>query len=338
MKKFLIISFLFLFPLYFLVFVYVIIDPYKVIYHHAPFYETRNNFTIHRGYVSTMTFKEQIEKYGYNSYIFGNSRSLFYEVETWQKYLPLNSSCYHFDESGGCVRGLYEKVEYINKHHADLDYALIVLDEELLSFYERTGPLFMPIPELKTGFRLFQQLSFHFKYFSCFIKPKIFVAILDYSIFRTYRSYMKSIIDPLEISYDIKSNEIRLVEIESKIDNGNYYTDEKMSVFNHAQFPSDSCTCHLDEEKVILLKNIKDIFDSKRTSFKVVISPLYDQKKMNIQTVLTLQSIFGEANVYDFSGINKWNQDYRNYYEASHYRPQVAAEIMSIIYNKNNSD
>lgn len=58
-------------------------------------------------------------------------------------------------------------------------------------------------------------------------------------------------------------------------------------------------------------------------------------QNMNKKDLAELQSIFGIRKVYDFSGINEITNDYRNYYEDSHYIPHVADTYLEIIYNEN---
>ena len=67
-----------------------------------------------------------------------------------------------------------------------------------------------------------------------------------------------------------------------------------------------------------------------------MISPLYNKMKLHNEDLEYLKKVFGETNVFDFSGINKFTNDYRNYYESSHYRPHVAREILKIVYNGDN--
>ncbi len=104
-------------------------------------------------------------------------------------------------------------------------------------------------------------------------------------------------------------------------------------VFENAQSPYVFSPEVLDDEKITYLNEIKKIFEKHHTSYKIIISPLYDQMKLKRATYMTLCDIFGKQNVYDFSGVNKWNRDYHNYSETSHYRPKVAAEILEIIYS-----
>jgi hypothetical protein len=47
-----------------------------------------------------------------------------------------------------------------------------------------------------------------------------------------------------------------------------------------------------------------------------------------------LQGIFGKENVYDFSGINEFTEDYHNYYEAGHYRPLLGNKLLERIYKR----
>jgi len=81
-----------------------------------------------------------------------------------------------------------------------------------------------------------------------------------------------------------------------------------------------------------LLNDMASIFHKQKTDYRIVISPLYDQLKLNAGDLETLRRIFGTENVYDFSGINEITKDYHNYYENSHYRPHVCTSILDEIY------
>ena len=82
-----------------------------------------------------------------------------------------------------------------------------------------------------------------------------------------------------------------------------------------------------------MLQEIFDIFTKHKTNYKVIINPLYDQVKFNNQDLNYLIQLFGKDKVFDFSGVNKFTNDYKNYYETEHYRPTVANEVMKEIYN-----
>ena len=88
----------------------------------------------------------------------------------------------------------------------------------------------------------------------------------------------------------------------------------------------------ITEKGVELLSQIHQLFVNGNTNYKIVVSPLFDQIKLNPIDKSILDSIFDAENVYDYSGINKYTADTLNYYEASHYRPRVAVQILEEIY------
>lgn len=331
MKKFLRKIAIFSIPLLFLVITYVITDVFKVIYHYDPYYTDTYYIGVNRAYGSTMTYINQNPKYNYDSFIFGNSRSLFYEIDTWKKYLPTGSRCMHFDESGGSISGVHNKIAYIDRTGGELKNALLVIDHELLSRNEqKEGYLFISPPILKGNSNF---INFHVQHFCAFLNLKFLTALADYNIFGKFRPYMRNLISDGHSIYIPEYNEFQKTLTEKEINEGTYYDASHLKVFEDVQEPGTFSKEMIDKDGEEMLKNIKHIFDKHHTSYKIVISPLYDQIKLNRNTLNLLCQIFGENNVYDFSGVNKWNTDYHNYYEQSHYRPIVSSEIMDKIYS-----
>lgn len=192
MKNFLVKITLFCLPFFILVIIYVTTDVFKVIYHYAPFYTDSDYIGVNRAYGSTMTYINQNPKYHYDSFIFGNSRSFFYEIDTWKKYLPKKSVCMHFDESGGSISGVRDKISFIDKNSGHLKNVLLVIDHDLLSRLEqKDGYLFISPPILKNNKNI---IDFHLQHFFAFINPKFLVALADYNLFGIIRPYMKSFI------------------------------------------------------------------------------------------------------------------------------------------------
>ena len=243
----------------------------------------------------------------------------------------------HFDASGGTVKGLYDKVRYIDKTGGQLNNALLVLDWDLLSRDPRSaetmeGDYLMALPPILTDNETF--VSFHFRHFNAFMNFKFLTALLGYNLFGDDSQYWGQffLVDDNK-RYIPEYNETQFVAIEKRIKEGRYYDVAHTKVFENAQSPNIFSPEVLDDEKITYLNEIKKIFEKHHTSYKIIISPLYDQMKLKRATYMTLCDIFGKQNVYDFSGVNKWNRDYHNYYETSHYRPKVAAEILEIIYS-----
>ncbi len=331
MKKFLKHVIIFCIPIYILAIVYIVTDVFKVIYHYDPFYVDSYYIGINRAHGSTMTYINQNPKYKYDSFIFGNSRSLFYEIDTWKKYLPKGSRCMHFDESGGSISGVCNKVVFVDKNTANFRNALLVIDHELLSRFEQTNGYLFISPPILTGYSNF--INFHAQHFMAFLNPKFLVALADYNIYGKFRPYMQNLISDGHSTYIPQYNEFQKTLTEKEINEGTYYDTEHLKVFEDVQEPGTFSSEELDNKDIACLQDIKNVFDKHHTSYKIVISPLYDQIKLNRATYNTLCKIFGRNNIYDFSGVNKWNKDFHNYYEQSHYRSVVSAEIMDIIYS-----
>lgn len=335
MTKFAKYIFFFFIPFIFVIAIYIATDVFKIIYSYNPYYESSYYVGLNRAYGSLVTYKNQNSKYHYDSFIFGNSRSLFYEIDTWKKYLPNGSRCIHFDANGGTIGGLHDKIAYIDRTGGNLKNALLVIDYGLLSNYERKeGYLYVTPPMLKGNASFSDYINFHYQHFIAFINPVFVTAIVDYNIFHTFRPYMQTLIINGKSTYNPEYNEYQWIDIEKEIKKGSYYDDNHIRVFNGVQKPGSYSEEHLNKKEIESLTDIKKIFDKHQTNYRIVISPLYDQIKLNRNSYNILCKIFGKQKVFDFSGINKWNKDYHNYYETSHYRPIVSNEIMDLIYKK----
>ena len=83
-----------------------------------------------------------------------------------------------------------------------------------------------------------------------------------------------------------------------------------------------------------MLNEIQRIFAKHHTDFKIILSPNYEQEKLNPADRELLNTFFGKSNIYDFSGINSFTNNTDNYYETAHYKPQVCDSIMAIVYGK----
>lgn len=330
MKRFLFFCLLLCLPLVISVIVYLVIDPFKVVKKYEVYYEPDDFVSINRGWATAMHYINTNDTCRYNSFIFGNSRSIAYHEIEWRKYIPESCVCYHFDESGGSMGHLFHEIEYISKH-SNIDQALLVLDWYILSRMSYEGYLFNLCPALD-GNKNF--LGFHLDCFKAFYQFGFFKAFFDYRFNRVYKPYMEDyFINPKwQYDYNPNNNELSWIKQEESIARGDYYDTKRMEVFQNVQFPGYVHDAVIDVERLELLKSIKAIFDIKQTDYRIVLSPVYDQSKIHPSDMQKLYDVFGEQYVYDFMGINKWTIDYHNYYEYSHYRPCVANEIMQLVY------
>lgn len=323
---------LFMLPLLPVVATYVYFDPFKVLRSYDVYYVEGDGGYLNKNYVSTMNYINKRDKYHYDSFIFGNSRSMFYMIADWQQHLDDDSQCYHFTESGGSINGLYYKLRLIEEKGDPINNALFVIDYSLLSCMDRDGDgaLFIMPPALNRNKNF---LFFHLENFLQWTNVDYLSLWFRYRITGKYTDDMIEYIakDENYKYYNPVTNEEPLHVQDSLISIGKYYDNGRIAVFDNQHRPKiwDSI---LDDEAIKVLSDIRDILHRNNTDYRIVISPLYDQVTLNPKDIQALHRIFGESHVYDFSGINEITQDYHNYYEPSHYVPRVAAAIMDKVY------
>lgn len=320
-----------------LVGLYVYLDPFKVVKTYTAFYEenAQGGVELNKDYVSTMTYLRQVKTEGYNAFIFGNSRSIFYQVDDWRQHLGPQAACFHFDASGESLWALEKKVAYISQNGGSLDDVLLVLDAALLEqVTPKTGHLFTISPELVHHSNV---VDFHTTAFMTFIRPKFLYAYLDYWHTGTVKPYMKKLglLDDSPFSYCVQTNEIRYDAFEQQIAENAYYTPARIASFMRERRKSGP---RIQSEQKRLLGSIQAIARKHSTRVKVIISPLYDQIPFDATDLDYLKELFGATNVLDASGVNDITADYTNYYESSHYRPHVAKMLLDSVYALSESD
>lgn len=326
-----------LIPALFLLLLYALLDPFKVLGSYENFYpgNEKARVGLDRDYVSTTTLIQNSKDIQYDSFIFGNSRSLFYQIDDWKPFLETDANCFHFDASGETIWALHKKVQFLDKKGYALKNALLVLDHAtLIQDTQREGHLSVISPQLVGYSNLIQ---FHATFFQVFLDPDFLFAYSDYLITGKVKPYMKKkhLLSDTPSNYNVKLNEIRYDHFEKMIRENRYYTPERMERFYERDTSLQPCyeQSILENQKKMLI-DIASILEKHNTKTKVVISPLYDQYKLNTDDVTFLISLFGSDNVHDFSGVNDITNDYHNYYESSHYRPHVARYILDTIYSR----
>lgn len=327
---------LFASPILVLVVYYFILDPFKVIYSYDQYFENgkSNVVTQNKGYISTQTFLKQHNKEAYNSFIFGSSRTLFYRIENWRKYLDSEARCFHMDGSGESIYAIARKMEFLQREGAEIKNALLVLDEEALrQTTVPPGHIFVLHPSVDSTVGY---MDFHSEFLTTYFRPRFLFGLIDYQISGEMKPYMKAhklLIDN-EVEYDVRINEMKFTGNDRLLDQSMYYTPERMKVFHERSKQEATGDTIIREEHYKLLQQIATIFKEEQTDYRVVISPLYNQVKLNPSDLMLLKHLFGTDRVFDFSGKNEITEDYRNYYENSHYLPSVCNHILEEVYQR----
>jgi hypothetical protein len=118
-------------------------------------------------------------------------------------------------------------------------------------------------------------------------------------------------------------------------DNSDRFYESRKAIFYHRDETAKSYQpAVIKDVQLTYLKEIRRILAANGTNYKIIISPLYDQKYISPDDLVRLKEVFGPDNVYDYSGINDITRDIHNYYETSHFRPHVARRIMAEIYSR----
>jgi hypothetical protein len=333
---------IFVSPFVLFLLLYIILDPFKVIKsydnYYDNYYDSKHIYEVilNRDYVNTMTFDKYYQKNQYNSFILGNSRSMFYEMEDWKSHIGKESRCYHFDAFGESLYGICKKVNYIEEKKLKMDNVLLILDYSTLVLINPLDKYLNIISPPLEKYKNF--VAFHVAFIKAFCMPKFTKAYLDYRISGEIKPYMieEQLFSKTEINYDLKTNEITYPEIEKLINEGKYYTEEKIKTFHRNDTIQTYSPVVIKNQQKEMLRAIFESFERNKTHYKIIISPLYNQEKLNSQDLEYLESLFGKQHVFDFSGINEFTKDYSNYYDSdSHYRPLVSREILQLIYKNN---
>lgn len=326
---------LFVLPFVLLIVLYVAIDPYKKIWHYDVY--LCDYVMLNRGDISTKVYLNNRDKYKFDSFIFGSSRSTAFTSRQWGQYLSRYNTPYSYGSWNEPIEGIYNKLALVDSLNDNINNALIIFD------VDRTFIDSKDFNPLSGDHYLVSKKSF-FDYqtnaiINYFKDPALVLSSIDYNLFHVKRPYMKGFIgmekgdlDPVNNDWDLNS-EKRIIS-----DSANYY-NKVLYKFYKRSSTQRYAGIQITKKKELFLNRMKAIFDKRHTKYKIVIAPLYDQIKLNPVDLALLNKIFGVNNVYDYSGINsKTNNIYNFAYDVVHFRKKLGNIILKEIYIKNNSN
>ncbi len=319
-----------LIPLLIITLGYLYYDPFKVV-------KSYNDYSYphvipNRDFISTEMFLKNQAKEKYNSFIFGSSRTLAFRPYSWAKYLPNQAKPFMFDASGESIYGIYTKLKYLDSKKVKIDNALLILcrDASFANDANHKGHLFIKHPTTSGE----SNFDFHWLFYKAYLSPKFLFYFYNYTFTNKFKPYMSGFIENRKITFDIKTNEIRILDQENEISKSadDYYAKREAIFYKRHGQKIDSVD-RINKKYLSMLDEIKKILAKNKTNYKVVLTPLYEQVKFSKNDFKVLKATFG-LNLYDFTGKNKFTDDQRNYYETSHFRPNVGDSIFEIIYRK----
>jgi hypothetical protein len=309
---------------------YVSNDPFKVIrtytdYDHAEIFENE-------GVMSWYKYKQNRNKAHYDSFIMGNSCTKAFRGEDWKKYIK--GTPFRLFNNGVGLADLYDMLSALDRQkNQPIKNLFITLDKSVLkSSYPKNGFMHVMPPEVSK----MSEMSFQMTFIHGFFCPGFTIPYIDYSIFHIYRnSTMQDIINPIGFTrYGMMNNAFNYKEIQIKDLKEKYWqTNKWKSIFDkHKTAVYEKCC--IGKAQIHLLKSMEAICHRHHTNAKIVISPSLNSGKMNDKDIAIIKKIFGNGNVFDYSGTNEISNDYHNFYDDSHYRTEVGRRILKFIYGK----
>jgi hypothetical protein len=325
---------IFISPCFILPIFYFVMDPFHIFSSIKDYSRPQHRVTINAGHIATRIYDKYHDDFNYDSFIFGNSRSIFWEIDHWKNYIQPNSKCFHFNQSSETLFGINKKILFIDRKGGVIKNALIILDVDSILDSSRSGYMSLTSPILLSSLGHF--VKFHLSHFKAFVSPRFLFNFIIYKSTGNYYNFMSKTFNISPLVYEFSSNESRYEQFERiiKKDYTLFYNKKLMTRFyerNEKEITSDNIIFK-NERKLFV--EIKNIFNKHQTNYKIIINPLYNQFRINDKDLKILNSIFGKENVFNFSGKNKFTNDFKNYYEDSHYRPHVSKEIMKMIYTE----
>src|SRR5215204_6317696 len=84
---------------------YIYLDPFKVLRNYHNYYPEDNFMVYNRDHISSQKYITNKDKYGYNSFIFGSSRTIAFKTPDWKPLLPPGSNPFLYDASVESIYG-----------------------------------------------------------------------------------------------------------------------------------------------------------------------------------------------------------------------------------------
>lgn len=322
MKKFLIKLLLFSIPLYGIIILALIVDPYHVFPFHREEIIT-NNFGINSRLLKTNYLKNRLPK-DFNFFIFGSSRAGPFRTEDIRHLNPLLRP-YNYYVDGETVEGIQKRLAFVIRQGYPITHAIILLDfSATIEEISKMGLIFMEPP-------WFSERSWAYFYLR---------HLLIFSQLRAVSTFLFNDQKQNNHKFDIRTGDNYFVDADNSLesDPDSYYRRVTYSKFpvcaEPGTFPpivGGIMPRVFGGEIVEHLKDIKEILDENHIAYKILYPPFFHRQKLHPSDNLTLTSIFGQ--LYNFSGENEITTNFRNYYEADHYRPHIARQILQIMFD-----
>ena len=312
-------SVLFAIPFWALIALYVYDDPFMVLRKYEIY---DSDVMLNEQQVGWQIYRNHKDSVHFNSFILGNSCAMAFRCGEWEKYLAPGDRAIRLFGNAESMKAISLKLRALDREGAEIKNVLMILDRTSLSRFELLTGASHILPAAVSGRNPF---TVQLEFLQAFATPDFLFPYLKYRITGNVEPDMKRM-NPHGRIRDSKNNDAfnpREKQIEQEgelpVERDGTATIAEPAIFHRQR---------------MVLDEIMEVLRRHGTSIRVLISPDYNQKKLHPDDREILQGIFGKENVYDFSGINEFTEDYHNYYEAGHYRPLLGNKLLERIYKR----
>lgn len=319
-------------PALFIIALVIYWDPFKIYFSYDDYY-TNNVITGNREDICYKLYNKSAQKK--SNFIIGNSRSHAFKTNYWSKKISQKpTTCFHYDGSGMGLYRATNAIIYLDNQTEKIDNILLVIDPTFLNEIENPSDhLFIQHPCVSNE----SKIAYYWTFIKSSIDVKFILYNIIYKITGEYYNFMGLYISSsknFHTSNNSTGDIYYAYDKDIAKDSVKYYQNllSKREFYNRNKSLRVSAPI-LKNKQIQMLSEIRQVVNSNKCQIKIVVSPLYDQLKLNINDKRILVRMFGEKNVFDYSGINDLTSDYTNFYESSHYKPYIANTIINEIYN-----
>ncbi len=265
----------------------------------------------------------------YDSYVFGSSRAGVIDPGMLRKSLN-NVNYYNLCVHSANSLDYILQLNYLNGFGAKIKNVLLVIDIDLMSDYSgiRFGE-YMKIGHPKTTGK--NETAFYLDFASKIPILEISSKISENIAFLRAPNYFN----------DMESGVLSFPNIDNKIEN------------NHQEFIADSKGLNSDsinraapwvswsEENIHLLKVFLKQAKAQNINLSIMTTPLNYNKMNELDYFIYAGKLYALSQLtefWDFSGYNTITTDNLNYYDESHFRPNVANMMIARVFNYSTND
>lgn len=316
---------LFTLPFWAVIVLYLHDDPFMVEHRYAVY---DSDVTLNEHHVGWSIYCNRRDSLPFNSFILGNSCTMAFPCDEWEKYLERDARAVRLFGNGEGLNAILLKLQALERDKAEIRNVLMILDHTSLAKTRQSSGSGHILPAEISGC---SSVGVQLEFLQAFVMPDFLFPYLRYKVTGTILPSIKHLNPYGRVRNSANNDAInpreRMIEREGE----GYWTNRQQ------EFPVRDGNAVVSDRAVFqsqfaLLHDMADILNRNHSRVRILISPDYNQKVLHPKDKEILCKLFGEENVFDFTGINEYTSDYHYYYEQGHYRPLLGKKLMERIY------